>query len=123
MIGRSLSLDDTLGAAHRFNARGIDMRPSNSVAAARDCTRSTRFSRAWLSRDRMAGLFKTPQYLGAPPLTFPSAGPNAAPQLVEIDVTPWQRICVTYRPAQAMKSEESGSVWYWRPDTVTSLAA
>ena len=50
------------------------------------------------------------------PLTLPPAGPQAKPQLVEVDVTPWRRISLRFLPAHATKSDESGLVWYWRPE-------
>lgn len=55
--------------------------------------------------------------------SMPAAGPNADPLLVEIDVTPWSRISVEFRSAQVTKSYESGSVWYWRPETSTPVTA
>jgi hypothetical protein len=55
------------------------------------------------------------------PASLPSAGPGASPQLIEIDVAPWQRIAVMFRASQAIRNDESGTIWYWRPDTVTRL--
>jgi hypothetical protein len=56
------------------------------------------------------------------PLTLPPAGPQAQPQVVEIDVTPWRRVSIRFRPAHATKSDESGSVWYWRPEPLGLVA-
>ncbi len=53
--------------------------------------------------------------------SLPVAGPNAKPQLVEIDVAPWQRIAVLYKAVHASRTAESGSVWYWRPELVSRL--
>jgi hypothetical protein len=63
------------------------------------------------------------QELFAPSLCLPPAGPNAKPQQVEIAVAPWQRVAVLFRAAHVAKSEESGSVWYWRPERVIPLVA
>ena len=62
----------------------------------------------------------TPQSFEAP-TSLPVAGPNAKPQLVEIDVGPWQRISVQFRAVHARRNEEAGSIWYWRPDAMTRL--
>ena len=53
--------------------------------------------------------------------TLPAAGPSAKPQMVEIDVAPWQRIAVLFRAVHATRTEESGSVWYWRPDAMSRI--
>ena len=53
--------------------------------------------------------------------SLPVAGPNAKPQLVEIDVAPWQRISVQFKAVHARRNEEAGSIWYWRPDTMPRL--
>jgi len=55
------------------------------------------------------------------PTSLPSAGPGVTPQLIEIDVAPWQRIAVMFRASQAVRNDESGTIWYWRPDSVTRL--
>ena len=55
------------------------------------------------------------------PTSLPSAGPGVSPQLIEIDVAPWQRIAVMFRASQAVRNDESGTIWYWRPDSVTRL--
>jgi hypothetical protein len=56
------------------------------------------------------------------PSSLPAAGPTAPPHLIEIDVAPWHRISVLYRSVQG-ESEESGKVWYWRPEAMARLAA
>jgi hypothetical protein len=56
------------------------------------------------------------------PSPLPTAGPGASPQLIEIDVAPWQRIAVLFRASQAARNDESGTIWYWRPDSVARVA-
>ena len=63
----------------------------------------------------------TSQPFAATGSSLPPAGPTATPQLVEIDVGPWRRISVLFRATQVAKSEESGSIWYWRPDEMACL--
>ena len=55
-------------------------------------------------------------------LNLPPAGPQAQPQLVEVAVTPWRRIAIRFHPAHATKTDESGSVWYWRPEPLGLVA-
>lgn len=54
---------------------------------------------------------------------LPTAGPTALPQLIEIDVAPWRRIAVLFRSVKAERGEESGTIWYWRPETAALAAA
>ncbi len=49
---------------------------------------------------------------------MPPAGPAAKPQTVDILVAPWQRITVIFRSVHAQRTGETGSVWYWRPDSM-----
>ena len=53
--------------------------------------------------------------------SLPIAGPTAMPQLIEIDVAPWRRIAVLFRSVKAERGEESGAIWYWRPETAASV--
>jgi hypothetical protein len=55
------------------------------------------------------------------PSALPTAGPGARPQLIEIDVAPWQRIEVLFRASQATRNDESGTIWYWRPESVAHV--
>jgi hypothetical protein len=53
--------------------------------------------------------------------SLPAAGPDAAPQLVEIYAGPWRRVSVRLVPVRASRTMDGGSVWYWQPEVVVRL--